>query len=34
MEMKNYIPENILEKFEFYNYGHALEILTQACQDE
>ena len=21
-------------KFEFYNFGHALEILTQACQEE
>ena len=25
-----YIRENLLEKFEFQSYGHALEILTEA----
>ena len=28
--MKKYINPNLLEKFEFYNYGHALEILNEA----
>ena len=31
--MKNntpYIRENLIEKFEFQNYGHALEILSEA----
>ena len=30
----DYIPEELLDKFEFHNYGHALEILVQACSDE
>lgn len=34
MEIEKYISTDIMEKFEFYNYGHALEILTQACQEE
>ena len=34
MEAEKYIPAEILEKFEFYNFGHALEILTQSCQEE
>lgn len=34
MNIKNYIPESLLGKFEFHNYGHALEILTQACPEE
>lgn len=28
------IPENLQRKFEFYNYGHALEILTDAFPQE
>lgn len=28
------IPEKILRKFEFHNYGHALEILLQSFQRE
>ena len=30
MEIKEYIPEDLVGKFEFYNYNHALEIITQA----
>lgn len=32
--MNRYIPNDIQEKFEFHNYGHALEILTQAYKEE
>lgn len=28
------IPEPLLAKFEFHNFGHALEILSQACKNE
>ena len=28
------IPEDIRAKFEFYNYGHALEILTQSFPEQ
>ncbi len=28
------IPTALREKFEFHNFGHALEILPQACADE
>ena len=28
------IDADLLEKFEFYNYNHALEIITQAFSDE
>lgn len=28
------IPEDLKEKFEFHNFGHALEILPQACPEE
>lgn len=28
------IPSDIREKFEFYNYGHALEILTQSFPEQ
>lgn len=34
MDLRKHIPEELLEKFEFHSYGHALEILTQACQEE
>ncbi|MCI8657730.1 MAG: restriction endonuclease [Oscillospiraceae bacterium] len=32
--MTRYIRENLLEKFEFQNYGHALEILQDAFPKE
>ena len=32
--LKKYIREDIQDKFEFYNYGHALEILHDAFPDE
>lgn len=28
------IPEELTNKFEFYNYGHALEILSDAFPNE
>ena len=28
------IPDSLTEKYEFHNYGHALEILTSACTKE
>ena len=34
MNFEKYIDKDILEKFEFYNYGHALEILHDAFQTE
>ena len=36
MVMKNekYIVRELLNKFEFYNYGHALEILHDAFPQE
>ena len=34
MQIESYIPADILKKFEFYNYNHALEILTQAFSKE
>ena len=34
MEMLRYISEELLEKFEFYNYGHALEILDRSFSNE
>ena len=30
MDYEKYIEKDILEKYEFYNYGHALEILCDA----
>ena len=30
----NMIPQELSEKYEFHNYGHALEILTSACPEE
>ena len=32
--MNRYIPEALAAKYEFHNFGHALEILTQAYPDE
>lgn len=34
MEIDKYIDNDILNKFEFYNYGHALEILHDAFPEE
>lgn len=28
--MEDFVPPDLLERFEFYNYNHALEIMTQA----
>lgn len=28
------IPSDLRDKFEFHNFGHALEILPQACAEE
>jgi len=33
-EFTQYIRKNLLEKFEFQNYGHALEILNEAFPNE
>lgn len=30
MDLEKYIDRNIIDKYEFYNYGHALEILHDA----
>lgn len=32
--MEQYIRNELLSRFEFYNYGHALEILSEAFSDE
>lgn len=34
MKFEDYIDTDLLEKFEFYNYNHALEIITQAFPDQ
>ena len=34
VKLENYIEPELLEKFEFYNYNHALEIITQAFPEE
>lgn len=34
VELERYIPTDLLERFEFYNYNHALEIITQAFPEE
>lgn len=34
MDISDYIGQDLQEKFEFYNYNHALEIITQAFPDE
>ena len=34
MRLEDYIDQDLLEKFEFYNYNHALEIITQAFPEE
>ena len=32
--LRNWIPEDMLGKFDFYNYNHAAEILTQSFTTE
>ncbi len=34
MDIESYVEEDLLEKFEFYNYNHAIEIVTQAFPEE
>lgn len=34
MDLERYLPAELLAKFEFYNYNHALEIITQAFPQE
>ena len=34
MDLREYIAPDLLEKFEFYSYNHALEIITQAFTAE
>lgn len=34
MPIENYVSADLLEKFEFHNYGHALEILHDAFPNE
>ena len=34
MNLSDYVSADLLEKFEFYNYNHALEIITQAFPEE
>ena len=34
MNLTQIIPNDLSERFEFHNFGHALEILTQACSEE
>ena len=29
-----FISKDLLNKFEFHNFGHALEIMTQSCEEE
>ena len=34
MDLREYIGPDLLEKFEFCSYNHALEIITQAFPEE
>ncbi len=34
MRIEDYISNDLLEKFEFFSYNHALEIITQAFPEE
>lgn len=34
MKVEEYIPTDLLDKYEFHNYNHALEIITQAFPKE
>lgn len=34
LRLEDYIDQDLLDRFEFYNYNHALEIITQAFPEE
>jgi len=34
MKLEDYIGHDLLDRFEFYSYNHAIEIITQAYPDE
>lgn len=34
MRISDYIDADLLDRFEFHNYNHAIEIITQAFPDE
>ena len=34
MQIEHYVPQDLLEKFEFHSYNHALEIITEAFPQE
>lgn len=34
MHLEDYIESDLFDKFEFYNYNHAVEIITQAFPDK
>lgn len=34
MDVEKYVDSDLLRRFEFYNYGHALEILHDAFPTE
>ena len=34
VRVEDYIASDLLDKYEFHNYNHALEILTQSFPDE
>lgn len=34
IDYRDYLEDDLLNKFEFQNYGHALEILSQSCINE
>ena len=34
MELEKYLDSDLLAKFEFHNYGHALEILHESFPEE
>ena len=34
MNANKFIPSELNDKYEFHNFGHALEILSQACPEE
>jgi len=34
MSIEDYIESDLLERFEFHNYNHAVEIITQSFKDE
>ena len=34
MQIADYIDADLLDKFEFHNYNHAIEIITQAFPEE